>query len=117
MNQSIGKRNALVFISDKWHPGIIGTVASQLVDLFNRPAFVISLSNGIGKGSGRSIPGFNIYKGIQQCADLLLSYGGHSYAAGFPSKKKILKNFLSLGRNNFRQCSITGTTFPNDNRC
>ncbi len=96
MNQSIGKRNALVFISDKWHPGIIGTVASQLVDLFNRPAFVISLSNGIGKGSGRSIPGFNIYKGIQQCADLLLSYGGHSYAAGFSIKEENIEKFSCL---------------------
>ncbi|KQC11238.1 MAG: hypothetical protein APR62_01740 [Smithella sp. SDB] len=96
MNQRIGKRNALVFTSDKWHPGIIGTVASQLVDLFNRPAFVISLSNGIGKGSGRSIPGFNIYKGIQQCADLLLSYGGHSYAAGFSIKEENIEKFSCL---------------------
>ncbi len=92
-NQSIGKRNALVFTSDKWHPGIIGTVASQLVDLFNRPAFVISLNNGIGKGSGRSISGFNIYKGIQQCAPLLLSYGGHCYAAGFSIKEENIEQF------------------------
>ena len=95
-NQSIGKRNALVFTSDKWHPGIIGTVASQLVDLFNRPAFVISLSNGIGKGSGRSISGFNIYKGIQQCASLLLSYGGHCYAAGFSIKEENIEQFTFL---------------------
>ena len=96
VNQNIGKRNALVFMSDKWHPGIIGTVASQLVDLFNRPAFVISLNNGIGKGSGRSIPGFNIYKSIQQCAHLLLSYGGHCYAAGFSIKEENIEKLTSL---------------------
>ncbi|GAB6267343.1 MAG: single-stranded-DNA-specific exonuclease RecJ [Smithella sp.] len=96
MNQRIGKRNAFVFTSDKWHPGIIGTVASQLVDLFNRPAFIISLNNGIGKGSGRSISGFNIYKGIQQCADLLLSYGGHCYAAGFSIKEENIERFSCL---------------------
>ena len=96
INQNIGKRNALVFMSDKWHPGIIGTAASQLVDLFNRPAFVISLNNGIGKGSGRSIPGFNIYKGIQQCSPLLLSYGGHCYAAGFSIKEENIEKLTSL---------------------
>lgn len=96
VNQNIGKRNALVFMSDKWHPGIIGTVASQLVDLFNRPAFVISLNNGIGKGSGRSIPGFNIYKGIQQCAPLLISYGGHCYAAGFSIKEENIEKLTSV---------------------
>jgi single-stranded-DNA-specific exonuclease len=96
INQNTGKRNALVFMSDKWHPGIIGTAASQLVDLFNRPAFVISLNNGIGKGSGRSIPGFNIYKGIQQCSPLLLSYGGHCYAAGFSIKEENIEKLTSL---------------------
>jgi single-stranded-DNA-specific exonuclease len=95
-NQNIEKMNALVFKSDKWHQGIIGTVASHLVDLFNRPVFVISLNNGIGKGSGRSISGFNIYKGIQQCASLLLSYGGHCYAAGFSIKEENIDKFTDL---------------------
>jgi len=96
INPDIGKMNSLVFTSDKWHPGIIGTVASHLVDLFNRPVFVISLNNGIGKGSGRSISGFNIYKGIQQCASLLLSYGGHCYAAGFSIKEENIDEFTGL---------------------
>lgn len=92
----IEKMNALVFASEKWHPGVVGIVASRLVDLFSRPAFVISLKNGIGKGSGRSISDFNIYKGIQQCASLLLSYGGHCHAAGISIKEDDIDEFACL---------------------
>jgi single-stranded-DNA-specific exonuclease len=92
----IEKMNALVFASDKWHPGVVGVVASRLVDLFSRPAFVISLNNGVGKGSGRSISEFNIYKGIQQCASLLLSYGGHYRAAGISIKEDDIDEFAGL---------------------
>ncbi len=95
-NPDMEKINALVFASDKWHPGVVGIVASRLVDLFNRPAFVISLKDGIGKGSGRSISAFNIYKGIQQCASLLLSYGGHSHAAGISIKENDIDEFTFL---------------------
>jgi single-stranded-DNA-specific exonuclease len=90
------KMNSLVFASDKWHPGVVGIVASRLVDLFSRPAFVISLSNGIGKGSGRSVSDFNIYEGIQQCASLLLSYGGHCHAAGISIKEDDIDEFACL---------------------
>ncbi|MCX5850203.1 MAG: single-stranded-DNA-specific exonuclease RecJ [Deltaproteobacteria bacterium] len=95
-NPDIEKMNALVFSSDRWHPGVVGIVASRLVDLFNRPAFVISSNNGVGKGSGRSVSGFNIYKGIQQCASLLLSYGGHYSAAGISIKDENIDEFTSL---------------------
>lgn len=71
-------------------------VASRLVDLFSRPAFVISLNNGVGKGSGRSISDFNIYKGLQQCASLLLSYGGHYRAAGISIKEDDIDEFAGL---------------------
>lgn len=95
-NPDLEKMNALVFASDKWHPGVVGIVASRLVDLFSRPAFVISLNNGVGKGSGRSISDFNIYKGIQQCAPLLLSYGGHYRAAGISIKEDDIEEFACL---------------------
>jgi len=95
-NPDIEKINALVFASDKWHPGVVGIVASRLVDLFNRPAFVISLKDGIGKGSGRSVSDFNIYKGIEQCASLLLSYGGHCHAAGISIKEDDIDEFACL---------------------
>lgn len=95
-NSNIEKKDALVFASDKWHPGVVGIVASRLVDLFSRPAFVISVKDGIGKGSGRSISDFNIYNGIQQCSSLLLSYGGHNYAAGISIKEDDIAAFTNL---------------------
>jgi len=94
-DDAIAGMNSLVFASDKWHPGVIGIVASRLVELFNRPAFVISINNGIGKGSGRSISGINIYKGIQQCEHLLLSFGGHYHAAGISIREENIEQFTS----------------------
>jgi single-stranded-DNA-specific exonuclease len=74
---------ALVLASADWHPGVIGIVASRIVEEYYRPAALISVKNGIGKGSARSIPGFDLYQGLSACSDLLLGFGGHKYAAGF----------------------------------
>ncbi len=74
---------ALVLSSDQWHPGVIGIVASRLAEEFYRPTALICVQRGIGKGSARSIPGFDLYAGLTACADLLLGFGGHKYAAGF----------------------------------
>ncbi|MBI4698168.1 MAG: single-stranded-DNA-specific exonuclease RecJ [Nitrospirae bacterium] len=74
--------HAIVLYSTEWHQGVIGIVASRLVEMFYRPAILFSVKDSIAKGSGRSIPPFNIHKGISECSDLLLSYGGHSQAAG-----------------------------------
>ena len=87
---------SLVFSSDKWHPGVIGIVASKLVDRFNRPTILISIKDGIGKGSGRSIANFNIYLGLKKCDSLLLSYGGHRYAAGISIKEEDIKEFSRM---------------------
>jgi single-stranded-DNA-specific exonuclease len=95
-NPDLEKMNALVFSSEKWHPGVVGIVASRLVDLFSRPTFVISLKNGVGKGSGRSVSDFNIHKGLQQCAPLLLSYGGHYRAAGISIKEDDIDEFACM---------------------
>lgn len=87
---------SLVFASDKWHPGVIGIVASRLVDRYYRPAILISIKDGIGKGSGRSVADFNIYQGLKKCDSLLLSYGGHRYAAGISIREEDIKGFTSL---------------------
>ena len=77
------KDGVLIAYGEDWHPGVIGIAASRLVEKFYRPALVISIQNGIGKGSCRSIPGFNMYQALQFAEDLLLQYGGHTMAAGF----------------------------------
>ncbi len=93
-----GKIGPLVFASPNWHPGVIGIVASRMVDRFGRPAILISLKDGIGKGSGRSIADFNIYQGLKRCDSLLLSYGGHHYAAGISIREKDITQFSILFR-------------------
>ncbi|MGC1455338.1 MAG: single-stranded-DNA-specific exonuclease RecJ [Nitrospirota bacterium] len=78
-----GAAGALVLSSGKWHAGVIGIVASRLAEEFFRPTALICVQNGVGKGSARSIPGFDLYEGLAACSDLLLGFGGHRYAAGF----------------------------------
>ncbi len=79
----MGRTGAIVLANEGWHPGVIGIVASRVVEEFYRPTALISLKDGIGKGSARSIHGFDLYRGMRECADLLLGFGGHKYAAGF----------------------------------
>lgn len=67
---------------ENYHQGVIGIVASRLVERYGKPVIVISLQNGEGKGSGRSVPGFNLHKAICACGNLLMRYGGHALAAG-----------------------------------
>jgi single-stranded-DNA-specific exonuclease len=74
---------ALVLSSGEWHAGVIGIVASRIVEEFYRPTALICVKEGVGKGSARSIPGFDLYAGLVKCRDLLLAFGGHKYAAGF----------------------------------
>jgi single-stranded-DNA-specific exonuclease len=73
---------ALVLSGD-WHPGVIGIVASRIVERYGRPTFLIGVTDGVAKGSGRSIDRFDLHAALGECADLLERYGGHRMAAGF----------------------------------
>jgi single-stranded-DNA-specific exonuclease len=72
----------LVLAKQGWHPGVVGIVASRIVEEFSRPAILIAMEGETGKGSGRSIRGFDLHSALGECADLLLRYGGHRAAAG-----------------------------------
>ena len=72
----------IVVARDDWHPGVVGIVASRLVERFWRPAIVIGIQGDTGKGSGRSIPGFHIQDALLECADKMTTFGGHAAAAG-----------------------------------
>lgn len=76
------KYKGIVLYSADWHIGVIGIVASRVVEKFHKPTIVITQDKGVGKGSARSIPGFHLFDGLRQVEDILLSYGGHKYAAG-----------------------------------
>ena len=86
--------SGLVVAGEGWHPGVIGIVASRLVERYHRPVVVISLeADGSGRGSGRSIPGFDLLAGLEACSDFLGSFGGHKAAAGLELKAGELAAF------------------------
>ena len=78
------ERDRLILLaSEGWHPGVIGVVASRLLERYHRPVVMVAISDGAAKGSARSVPGFHMCDAIGGCSDLLLDYGGHALAAGF----------------------------------
>ncbi len=86
--------HVIVLGSRSWHPGVVGIVASLLMRRYHKPTFVISLDeNGLGKGSGRSIPGVSLVQAIQACADTLVSGGGHDMAAGLVIREEMIDAF------------------------
>ena len=103
--EQISKHTVILGKQD-WHEGVLGIVASKLVEKFFRPVILISFNNGIGKGSGRSIPGINLYEALCQCAEYLEAFGGHPMAAGLSIKRENLKPF----QNQFEKIVATMTT-------
>ncbi|MGH7254282.1 MAG: DHHA1 domain-containing protein, partial [Nitrospirales bacterium] len=86
--------NGLVLWSRDWHLGVVGIVASRLVDRFHRPAIVMAVNDqGVGRGSARGVPGFDLYAALTQCQDLLEGYGGHPGAAGLTIREDRLPAF------------------------
>lgn len=94
-NQQMLESKVIVLAKENWHSGVIGIVASRLVDKYYKPTILISLKNGIGKGSARSIEAFHLYEGLALCREFLENFGGHSQAAGLTIKKDALKNFIT----------------------
>ena len=78
----VGARSVLVVAGDGWHRGVIGIVASKLVEAFHRPAIVFSVDNGVAHGSCRSIPAFDMLGALERCASMIVRFGGHRQAAG-----------------------------------
>ncbi len=85
--------HCLVIYGEKWHPGVIGIVASRLVDRYNLPSVLLTNIDGIAKGSARSISDFDIHTALKQCEDLLLEFGGHKHAAGLSLKVENIEEF------------------------
>ncbi len=79
---------AVVVWGDDWHPGVIGIVASRLVESYHRPSIVISFDGNVGRGSGRSIDGFHLFDALQECEPLLERFGGHRMAAGLTVRRE-----------------------------
>ena len=91
--ESFDERRAIVIFNPDWHRGVIGIVASRLTEVYHRPAVVITCTGEIATGSARSVTGFDVYKAMESCRDLLDNFGGHTYAAGFSLKVENIEAF------------------------
>lgn len=89
----LGSRKSTVLYQPHWHKGVVGIVASRLIDHYYRPTIVLTQSNGKVTGSARSVSGFNIYEAIHECRDLLENYGGHFFAAGMTMLPERVEDF------------------------
>jgi len=104
---------AIVLGSRDWHLGVVGIVAARLVDRFHRPSIVIAVDEkGIGKGSARTIEGFDLYQGLSQCRDLLQAFGGHPSAAGLTIQESRLDEFRRRFSDVAAQWATESRTMP-----
>ncbi|MBQ9286022.1 MAG: single-stranded-DNA-specific exonuclease RecJ [Bacteroidaceae bacterium] len=87
------EQRAIVIYNEEWHKGIIGIVASRLTEVYTRPAVVLTRTDDMATGSARSVGGFDVYKAIDSCRDLLENFGGHTYAAGLSMKVENVPEF------------------------
>lgn len=96
-NPDIIGSNCIVLASRNWHPGIIGIVASRIVDRYEKPTMLIAIDEeGVGKGSGRSVDGVNIYAALSECRELFLQFGGHEQAAGLSIREENVDKFRKM---------------------
>lgn len=100
------QEHALVLAGEGWHPGVIGIVASKLVEIYHKPVILVGFEGDEGRGSGRSIAGFNLFEAIEACGQYLVRYGGHEFAAGltvardqFPDFKRAFLNIAKASLN------------------
>lgn len=89
----VGPRRSIVLAGEGWHQGVVGIVASRLAEKYSCPTFMICLQDGKGKGSCRSFGGFNLFKALEECAEVLEGFGGHALAAGFTILEEHIDDF------------------------
>ena len=92
-NPEMKAHMSTVIYNPKWMKGIVGIVASRLIETYYRPTVVLTMSNGLVTGSARSIAGFDLYQAVESCSDLLENFGGHTYAAGLTMKPENVEEF------------------------
>jgi len=93
-DQQTSNSKTTVLFNPSWKKGVIGIVASRLIETYYRPTVILTESNGFATGSARSVQGYDLYQAIEACSDLLESFGGHMFAAGLTLKKENIKPFI-----------------------
>ena len=91
--EGLADRRTIFIYNEAWHKGVIGIVASRLTEIYYRPAVVLTRTDNLATGSARSVSGFDVYKAIENCRDLLENFGGHTYAAGLSMKVENVEEF------------------------
>lgn len=96
------EKQAIILASEKWHPGVVGIVSSRIAEDHAKPTILVALEKGVGRGSGRSVPGLNLVKALEYCQSHLLRFGGHEQAVGLavneediPALRKRMEEFLT----------------------
>lgn len=110
-DEHFANRKSTVLFNNAWHKGVIGIVASRLIEKYYRPTIILTESNGLATGSARSVDGFDLYGAIEECSELLEQYGGHTHAAGLTLKlenvKPFAEKFEHIVSNNIEERSLT----------
>ena len=105
----LSEASGIVLASERWHPGIIGIVASRMVETFSRPVIMIAMNGDTGRGSARTMGDFHLYNAIKECADLLIQFGGHHHAAGL----SIARENVTAFQQRFHEV-VTANATPED---
>lgn len=91
-DSSLASAKVILLASENWHPGVVGIVSSRIAETYDKPAILIAIDNGVGRGSGRSVPGVNLVEVLVQCQDHLIRYGGHEQAVGLTVAEESIFN-------------------------
>jgi len=111
-DERYASRRSIVVHKPDWHKGVIGIVASRLTEEYYKPSIVLTNSNGLASGSARSVQGFDIYKAIDSCRDLLENFGGHMYAAGLSLKEENIPLFTERFEKYVSENILEEQTYP-----
>jgi len=107
---ALDDRHSLVLCAEDWHPGVIGIVASRLVERYHLPTVLVAMDGDEGRGSARSIEGFDLYNALVECAEHLVEFGGHPRAAGLCITRENFDQFSeafdTIARNKLQECDI-----------
>lgn len=112
MYDDVGAEAALVLHQDHWHPGVVGIVASRMVEKYYKPSIMMATVDGVAKGSARSVSGFNIYDALKKCEETILQFGGHKYAAGVTVELAKLEEFTEAFKNAVRDLMTDELRLP-----
>lgn len=104
--QKLNRDDIIIVVGENWHSGVIGIVASRIQEQYYNPVIVISVENGVGKASCRSVEGFNIFAALQSCGEYFSSYGGHDQAAGFSIKAESIDQMIEKIKNHGESVGI-----------